>query len=312
MDEIGDIVSKIGFIFPGQGAQYVGMGKDFYDQIPVSKQMFELASKASRVDVERICFQENDKINITEYTQIAMLATEVAILKAIEEMGIKADVTAGLSLGEYGALAASGVMSPEDVFKVVRQRGILMQEAVPTGGAMAAVLGLDATIIEQICEETEGIVSIANYNCPGQIVITGQQEAVEEAMLKLIEAGAKRCIPLKVSGPFHSAMLKEAGEKLGEVLNGMEIREGQIPYLANVTADYVTDMSDVKKLLMTQVAASVRWQQTVERMIADGVDTFVEIGPGKTLAGFIKKINRDVVAMNIEKVEDLEKLKDLM
>lgn len=312
MDEIGDIVSKIGFIFPGQGAQYVGMGKDFYDQIPVSKQMFELASKASGVDVERICFQENDKINITEYTQIAMLATEVAILKAIEEMGIKADVTAGLSLGEYGALAASGVMSPEDVFKVVRQRGILMQEAVPTGGAMAAVLGLDATIIEQICEETEGIVSIANYNCPGQIVITGQQEAVEEAMLKLIEAGAKRCIPLKVSGPFHSAMLKEAGEKLGEVLNGMEIREGQIPYLANVTADYVTDVSDVKKLLMTQVAASVRWQQTVERMIADGVDTFVEIGPGKTLTGFIKKINRDVVAMNIEKVEDLEKLKDLM
>ena len=312
MDEIGDIVSKIGFIFPGQGAQYVGMGKDFYEQIPVSKQMFELASKASGVDVERICFQENDKINITEYTQIAMLATEVAILKAIEEMGIKADVTAGLSLGEYGALAASGVMSPEDVFKVVRQRGILMQEAVPTGGAMAAVLGLDATIIEQICEETEGIVSIANYNCPGQIVITGQQEAVEEAMLKLTEAGAKRCIPLKVSGPFHSAMLKEAGEKLGEVLNGMEIREGQIPYLANVTADYVTDVSDVKKLLMTQVAASVRWQQTVERMIADGVDTFVEIGPGKTLTGFIKKINRDVVAMNIEKVEDLEKLKDLM
>ena len=312
MDEIGDIVSKIGFIFPGQGAQYVGMGKDFYDQIPVSKQMFELASKASGVDVERICFQENDKINITEYTQIAMLATEVAILKAIEEMGIKADVTAGLSLGEYGALAASGVMSPEDVFKVVRQRGILMQEAVPTGGAMAAVLGLDATIIEQICEETEGIVSIANYNCPGQIVITGQQEAVEEAMLKLTEAGAKRCIPLKVSGPFHSAMLKEAGEKLGEVLNGMEIREGQIPYLANVTADYVTDVSDVKKLLMTQVAASVRWQQTVERMIADGVDTFVEIGPGKTLTGFIKKINRDVVAMNIEKIEDLEKLKDLM
>lgn len=312
MDEIGDIVSKIGFIFPGQGAQYVGMGKDFYEQIPVSKQMFELASKASGVDVERICFQENDKINITEYTQIAMLATEVAILKAIEEMGIKADVTAGLSLGEYGALAASGVMSPEDVFKVVRQRGILMQEAVPTGGAMAAVLGLDATTIEQICEETEGIVSIANYNCPGQIVITGQQEAVEEAMLKLTEAGAKRCIPLKVSGPFHSAMLKEAGEKLGEVLNGVEIREGQIPYLANVTADYVTDVSDVKKLLMTQVAASVRWQQTVERMIADGVDTFVEIGPGKTLTGFIKKINRDVVAMNIEKVEDLEKLKDLM
>ena len=311
MDEIGDIVSKIGFIFPGQGAQYVGMGKDFYEQIPVSKEMFELASKASGLDVEGICFEENEEINVTEYTQIAMLATEVAILKAIEEMGVKADVTAGLSLGEYGALAASGVMSPEDVFKVVRQRGILMQEAVPTGGAMAAVLGLDATIIEKICEETEGIVSIANYNCPGQIVITGQQEAVEAAMPKLTEAGAKRCIPLKVSGPFHSAMLKEAGEKLGQVLNEVEIKESQIPYLANVTADYVTDVSEVKGLLMTQVAASVRWQQTVERMIADGVDTFVEIGPGKTLTGFVKKINRDVVAINIEKVEDLEKLKEL-
>lgn len=311
MDEIGDIVSKIGFIFPGQGAQYVGMGKDFYEQIPVSKEMFELASKASGLDVEGICFEENEEINVTEYTQIAMLATEVAILKAIEEMGVKADVTAGLSLGEYGALAASGVMSPEDVFKVVRQRGILMQEAVPTGGAMAAVLGLDATIIEKICEETEGIVSIANYNCPGQIVITGQQEAVEAAMPKLTEAGAKRCIPLKVSGPFHSAMLKEAGEKLGQVLNEVEIKESQIPYLANVTADYVTDVSEVKGLLMIQVAASVRWQQTVERMIADGVDTFVEIGPGKTLTGFVKKINRDVVAINIEKVEDLEKLKEL-
>lgn len=305
-------MGKIGFVFPGQGAQYVGMGEDFYQQIPVSKEMFVLASKASGVDVERICFQENEEINITEYTQIAMLATEIAILKAIEEMGIKADVTAGLSLGEYGALAASGAMSPEDVFKVVRQRGILMQEAVPTGGAMAAVLGLDASIIEEICEATEGIVSIANYNCPGQIVITGQQEAVEKAMQKLTEAGAKRCVPLKVSGPFHSAMLKEAGEKLGQVLDGVEINEIQIPYLANVTADYVTNVSEVKGLLMTQVAASVRWQQTVEKMIADGVDTFVEIGPGKTLTGFVKKINRDVVAINIEKVVDLEKLKDLM
>jgi len=305
-------VGKIGFVFPGQGAQYVGMGKDFYEQIPVSREMFQLAAKASEVDVERICFEENEEINITEYTQIAMLATEVAILKAIEETGFQADVTAGLSLGEYGALVAGGVMSPEHVFRVVRQRGILMQEAVPSGGAMTAVLGLEADIIEQICKDTEGIVSIANYNCPGQIVITGQKEAVDKAAAKLSEAGAKRCIPLKVSGPFHSAMLSEAGDKLGEVLDEVEIKEGRIPYIANVTADYVTDVSEVKRLLKTQVAASVKWQQTVERMIADGVDTFVEIGPGKTLSGFVKKVNKDVTVVNIEKVEDLEKIKELV
>ena len=305
-------MSKIAFMFPGQGAQYVGMGKDFYDAIPSSREMFELAGKASGLDVVSLCFEENDKINITEYTQIAMLAAEVAILKAVEEKGVKPDVTAGLSLGEYGALAASGVMNAEDVFKVVRQRGIYMQEAVPTGGAMTAVLGLDAETIEKICEETEGIVSIANYNCPGQIVITGEEAAVAAAAEKLSAAGAKRCIALKVSGPFHSQMLSGAGEKLGQVLKDMEIQDIQVPYIANVTADYVTEKEQVKELLTKQVSASVRWQQTVERMIADGVDTFIEIGPGKTLSGFMKKINKDVKTISIEKLEDLEKLNELV
>ena len=300
-------MSKIAFMFPGQGSQYVGMGKDFYEAIPVCKETFDLASKASGLDVSALCFEENDKINITEYTQIAMLATEVAILKALEEKGIKPDVTGGLSLGEYGALAASGVMSTEDVFKVVRKRGIFMQEAVPTGGAMTAVLGLDAAVIEQICEETEGIVSIANYNCPGQIVITGEEAAVAAASEKLSAAGAKRCVPLKVSGPFHSKMLTGAGEKLGEVLADVEIHDIQIPYIANVTADYVTDKAQVKELLTKQVSSSVRWQQSVERMLADGVDTFVEIGPGKTLSGFMRKISRDVKVVNIDKLEDLDK-----
>ena len=304
-------MGKIAFVFPGQGAQYVGMGKDFYEQIPVSREMFELAGKASGLDVAALCFEENENINITEYTQIAMLAMEVAVLKAIEEKGYKPDVTAGLSLGEYGALAAAGVMSAEDVFKVVRKRGIYMQEAVPTGGAMTAVLGMDAAQIEKICEETEGIVSIANYNCPGQIVITGEAEAVAKAADTLAAAGAKRCVPLKVSGPFHSSMLKEAGEKLGEVLDEVTVNDIAVPYLANVTADYVTDKEQVKPLLMHQVASSVRWQQSVEKMIADGVDTFVEIGPGKTLTGFMRKINKDVTTINIEKVEDLEKLSQL-
>lgn len=305
-------MGKIAFMFPGQGAQYVGMGKDFYEQIPVCREMFELASKASGLDVPALCFEENEQINITEYTQIAMLATEVAMLKAIEEKGLKPDVTGGLSLGEYGALVASGVMSPEDVFKVVRKRGIYMQEAVPQGGAMVAVLGLDTAVIEQICEETPGMVTIANYNCPGQIVITGEEGAAQAAVEKLTAAGAKRCVTLKVSGPFHSPLLVGAGEKLAKELENVEIHDIQIPYIANVTADYVSDKAEVKPLLEKQVSSSVKWQQTVERMIADGADTFVEIGPGKTLSGFMRKINKEMKVINVEKVEDLEKIAELI
>lgn len=300
-------MGKIAFMFPGQGAQYVGMARDFYEQIPVCKEMFALASQAGGLDVEALCFEENERIHITEYTQIAMMAAEIAMLKAVEESGIKPDVTAGLSLGEYGALAASKIMTPEDVFKIVRKRGIYMQEAVPSGGAMTAVLGLDTEVIEKVCEETPGTVTIANYNCPGQIVITGEEGAVQEAASRLTEAGAKRCVPLKVSGPFHSQMLAGAGEKLAKELEEVTIHEIQIPYIANVTADYVKDMQDVKPLLQKQVSSSVKWQQSVERMLADGVDTFIEIGPGKTLSGFMRKINRDVKVLNIEKVEDLEK-----
>ncbi len=301
-------MGKTAFIFPGQGSQYIGMGKDFYDRIAVSREMFELAGEAAGLDVAALCFEDNDRINITEYTQIAMIAMEVAVWKAVEERGFRPDVTAGLSLGEYGALAAAGVMGVREVFRIVRKRGLFMQEAVPSGGAMTAVLGLDASQIEEVCAATEGIVSIANYNCPGQIVITGEEKAVAEAAKKLAEAGAKRCVPLKVSGPFHSEMLKGAGEKLGAALAGTEIRDIQVPYLSNVTADYVTDKSQVKDLLVRQVSSSVRWQQSIEKMIADGVDTFVEIGPGKTLTGFMRKINRDVKAINIEKAEDLDKL----
>lgn len=305
-------MGKIAFMFPGQGAQYVGMAKDFYDAVPVSKEMFELAEKASGLDVAALCFEENEKINITEFTQICMLTAEVAMYKALEEKGIKPDVTAGLSLGEYGGLVVSGAMTPKEAFKVVRQRGIFMQEAVPTGGAMTAVLGLDTGTIEKICAETEGMVSVANYNCPGQTVITGEEKAVAAAAEALSAAGAKRCVPLKVSGPFHSPMLSGAGEKLGEVLADVEIHDITVPYLANVNADYVQDKAQVKDLLTKQVASSVRWQQSVERMIADGVTTFVEIGPGKTLAGFMRKISRDVKVLNVEKLEDVDKVAEAL
>ena len=305
-------MSKVAFVFPGQGAQYVGMGKDFYEQIPVSRKVYTIASEVTGLNLPGLCFKENEQIDITEYTQIAMLATEAAMLAALQEKGVKADVAAGLSLGEYGAILTAGAMSLEDVFRVVRQRGILMQKAVPTGGAMCAVLGMDGEKIAKICEETEGIVSVANYNCPGQIVITGEEGAVAAAAEKLKEAGARRCIPLKVSGPFHSEMLKGAGEKLAGVLVDVELKEFSMPYVTNVTADYVTNISEIKELLGRQVYSSVRWQQSVERMIADGVDTFIEIGPGRTLTGYLKKINKNVTGLHIEKVEELEEVVRLL
>lgn len=301
-------MKKTAFIFPGQGSQYVGMGKDFYENFTCAKEMIDLAEKVSGMDMKALLFEENENINITKYTQIAMLADELAILRVLEEKGFHSDVNAGLSLGEYAALVASGVMTPEDAFAVVVKRGQYMQEAVPTGGAMTAIIGMDNAAIEKICSETEGIVSVANYNCPGQIVITGEEEAVNAAAAAMKEAGAKRCMPLKVSGPFHSAMLKEAGEKLAKELEHVEIHDIATPYITNVTADYVTDKSQVKDLLKQQISSSVRWQQSVERMIADGVEVFIEIGPKKSLTGFLKKIDKSVSAYHVDTMADLDAL----
>ena len=301
-------MSKLAWMFPGQGAQYIGMGQEFYEQTEVGKKVFDKASKLLGFSMPDLCFQENDRLNLTEYTQAAMVTVSIAMTKVLEEQGIRPDVAAGLSLGEYAALYAAGVMKEEDAIAVVRQRGILMQEAVPAGiGAMAAVLALDNETIEAVTKEIDG-VWIANYNCPGQTVISGKKEAVDLACEKLKEAGAKRTLPLNVSGPFHSGMLAEAGKKLGKVLEGVSLNNPSCPYVANVTAQYVTDASVVKELLEKQVSSSVRWQQSVEEMIARGVDTFIEIGPGKTLSGFMKKINRNVRVMNIEKLADVEKV----
>ena len=301
-------MSKIAFMFPGQGAQKAGMGKDFYEQSETARKVIDKATELLDIDMKALCFEENDKLDQTEYTQAALVTVCLAMEHVLRERGLKPDVTAGLSLGEYCAIASAGGMTTEDAITTVRKRGILMQNAVPGGkGSMAAVLGLTGEAIETAIENIDG-VSIANYNCPGQIVITGWKESVEKASEVLKEAGAKRVLPLNVSGPFHSPMLEEAGQKLGKVLEKVELSPLEIPYVTNVTAQYVTDISETKELLAKQVASSVRWQQSIENMIADGADIFVEIGPGRTLAGFMRKINRDVKVYNVAAWEDVDKV----
>lgn len=301
-------MSKIAFIYPGQGAQKCGMGQDFYENSKVAAELFDRASELLDIDMKALCFEENDRLDLTEYTQAALVTTCLAMTRVVTEKGLKPDVTAGLSLGEYCAVSAAGGMSEEDAIKLVRKRGILMQNTVPAGeGAMAAILGMTGEAIVEVLKGREG-VTVANFNCPGQIVITGETKAVEEAAEALKEAGAKRAVMLNVSGPFHSPMMKPAGAELAEVLEKTELRALRIPYVTNVTASYVSDIGETKALLARQVSESVRWQESVERMIAEGVDTFVEIGPGRTLAGFLKKINREVRVYNIGTWEDVDKV----
>ena len=301
-------MSKIAFIYPGQGAQKAGMGADFYENSAIAGKMFDKAGEVLQLDMKALCFEENDKLDVTEYTQAALVTTCLAMTRVAEDKGLKPNITAGLSLGEYCAIAAAGGMDDMDAIRLVRKRGILMQNTVPAGeGAMCAVMAMDASAIEKVIEAIDG-VTIANYNCPGQIVITGRTDAVGEAAEKLKEAGAKRAIMLNVSGPFHSPLLKKAGEELAEELKNTALHTLQIPYVTNVTAEKVDDISATRELLAEQVSSPVRWMQSMENMIADGVDTFVEIGPGRTLAGFMKKINRDVKVCNISAWEDIEKV----
>ena len=301
-------MNKLAFIFPGQGAQKVGMGKDFYETFDNVKEIFDSACEWLDLDIKALCFEENDKLDLTEYSQPALVTTCLAMADVLRNKGIEPDISAGLSLGEYCAIATAGAISVKDAITTVRKRGILMEQAVPAGkGSMAAVMGMETEKIEEVLADIAD-VSIANYNCPGQIVITGLAEAVEEASEKLKAAGGRRVIPLNVSGPFHSAMLATAGKELGKVLEGVTLHELKIPYVTNVTAEYVEDPAETKALLEKQISSSVRWQQSVENMIRQGVDTFIEIGPGRTLAGFMRKIDRNVKVYNIQTVEDAEKV----
>ena len=302
-------MKKIAFIFPGQGSQYVGMGKDFYETFPCAKEMIDLAEKVSGIPMKELLFEENENINITKYTQIAMLADELAIWSVLREKGVESAVNAGLSLGEYAALVASGVMTPEDAFRVVTKRGEFMQEAVPTGGAMTAVLGADTAVIENICEETEGIVSIANYNCPGQIVITGEQKAVDTAAAALKEAGAKRCTPLNVSGPFHTSLMHPAGDALREKCKAVRFAPMQFPVLFNCLGHEMGETDTIAALLEKQVQSGVRWEVTVRRLAELGVDAAIEIGPGRALTGFVKKtVGSAISCYPVETAAQLQQL----
>ena len=301
-------MSKIAFIYPGQGAQKAGMGKDFYENSPLARDIYDQASECLELDMRALCFEENDLLDQTEYTQVAMVTTCLAMTAVLNEQGAKADVTAGLSLGEYCAIAEAGAMDLLDAIRLVRVRGQLMQHTVPTGeGAMAAVLGMDADQIDAVIEPIAN-VTVANYNCPGQIVITGRTAGIEQASKVLKEAGAKRVVPLNVSGPFHSPMLRSAGEKLGKELMTVQLGELKIPYVTNVTAEYVTDSSEIRELLTRQVYSPVRWEQSIRKMIAQGVDTFVEIGPGRTLTGFLRKIDRNVTVYQVNTWEDAKQI----
>lgn len=301
-------MSKTAFIFPGQGAQKAGMGKDFYENSQVAARIYDKATELLNIDMKALCFENNDMLDQTEYTQVALVVTCMAMAKALEEKGLTPDVTAGLSLGEYCALAMAGGMRCEDAVTTVRKRGILMQNAVPQGkGAMAAVLGLEAGAVQGILQNIQGAF-VANYNCPGQIVVTGLKESVERASEALKEAGAKRVLALNVSGPFHSPFMAEAGTELGGILEKLELKPLHIPYVTNVTGEYVEDIKETKTLLTKQVASSVFWQQSIENMIKQGVDVFVEVGPGKTLAGFMRKINKDAKVYNVETWEHVDKV----
>ena len=306
-------MAKVAFIFPGQGSQKVGMCKDFYDNYDCAKKVFEKADEALGFSISKLCFEgPEEDLRLTKNTQPAILTCSIAALAVMREHGLECEIAGGHSLGEYSALVAAGVMSLQDAVVAVCKRGQFMQEAVPVGkGAMAAVMGLTPDEITEICQKVEEecgeAVQAVNFNCPGQVVIAGATKAVEKAGVALKAAGAKRAIPLPVSAPFHSTLMKPAAERLKEVLDKIEFHDAKFPVVANVTAEPVTKAEEIRGLLVKQAASPVKWEMSMQNMIRNGFDTYVEVGPGKVLTGFTRKIDRVMNALNVEDMASLEK-----
>ncbi|PKM57604.1 MAG: [acyl-carrier-protein] S-malonyltransferase [Firmicutes bacterium HGW-Firmicutes-3] len=305
-------MGKIAFIFPGQGAQHVGMGQEIISNYVESKKVFDQANDLLDFDLYELCNTENTQINDTAYTQVALLSVSIATLKVIEYMGVKADYLAGLSLGEYSALVASGLLSFDEAIDIVRKRGQYMQEsALETDGGMAAIIGSNQEAILEVFNQVEGYLTIANYNSSKQIVIAGERDALNKSY-PIFEAAKIKVIPLNVSGAFHSELMAGAAEKLRPKLESVTFNEYKTPYLSNVTGKVVTDTSHIKNLLITQVKSPVLWENNILEMIELGVDTFIEIGPGNTLAGLIKKIDRKKKVISVNGIDGLEELKTFM
>ena len=305
-------MSKIAFIYPGQGAQFVGMGKDVAEKFESADRFYRLATSALNQDMKELVFYSDDEtLKITENTQPALLTTCIALTQPLLDNGIVPDVSAGLSIGEYAAHVIAGSFSFEDAVQIVKKRGKFMQEEVPLGvGGMAAIMGLEASDVEECCCTVSGKypgmkVEPANYNCPGQIVIAGNVAAVEEAAELCKRKGAKRALMLAVSAPFHCSLLKGAGEKLDAELAKVDFQDMKMPVVSNVTATYTEDKALIRESLFRQVSSPVKWEQCIKKMLENGVTTFVEIGPGKTLAGFMKKIDKNAAVYNVSDLETL-------
>lgn len=303
---------RAAFIFPGQGSQYAGMGHEFYLRYPEARAVFEQADEALGFSLSSLCFKgPAEELNQTVNTQPAVLTTSLACLAVFRQAGFEPAAVAGHSLGEYTALVVAGSLSCSDAVRLVRKRGRYMQEAVPIGqGGMAAVMGLSPTELKEICRQasTAGVVEAVNFNCPGQVVIAGETAALQEALALAKKAGARRCIMLPVSAPFHSSLMKSAGEKLAADLASVLISSPVVPVVANVSADFVRDADEVRDALVRQVYNPVRWEESIMRLVDAGIKAFIEVGPGRVLSGLVKKICREALVLNVENQESLEEV----